>query len=257
MNTRPLGGRAIVVTRPAPQAASLARCIEDAGGRALVYPAIAIEPLHSAALDAVLERLAGFDLAIFISRNAVEQGISRLQEKHRLATLPPAAAVGAGTRKALEAHGVKGVIAPQGQADSEALLAEPALQALAGKRVLIFRGEGGREVLASALRSRGAAVEYAQCYRRVRPPLDVKPLLEAWSRGGVDAVTVSSGEGLANFAHLLGESGLDLLRAAPVFVPHPRVAAEARDLGIREVILAGAADDEMLPALVAYFGAAG
>ena len=50
---------------------------------------------------------------------------------------------------------------------------------------------------------------------------------------------------------------LDLLRAAPVFVPHPRVAAEARSLGIREVIVAGAADDEMLPALVAYFGAAG
>lgn len=257
MKTRPLSGRAIVVTRPARQAASLARCIEDSGGRALVYPAIAIEPLRSAALEAVLARLAGFDLAIFISRNAVEQGISSLQETDGLASLPRAAAVGAGSRRALEAHGVKGVIAPEGQADSEALLAEPALQAMAGKRVLIFRGEGGREVLASALRARGAAVEYAECYRRVRPAVDVKPLLEAWARGGVDAVTVSSGEGLANFAHLLGAAGLDLLRAAPVFVPHPRVVAEARSLGIREVIVAGAADDEMLPALVAYFGAAG
>jgi uroporphyrinogen-III synthase len=257
VNRRPLGGRAIVVTRPAPQAASLARCIEDAGGRPLVYPAIAIEPLRSAALDARLDRLASFDLAIFISRNAVEQGLARLQEMDGIASLPRTAAVGAGTRKALEAHGLQGVVAPEGQADSDALLAEPALQAMAGKRVLIFRGEGGREVLASALRARGATVDYAECYRRVRPALDVKPLLETWSAGGVDAVTVSSGEGLANFAALLGEAGVNLLRAAPVFVPHPRVAAEARELGIRDVIVAGAGDDEMLPALVAYFGAAG
>lgn len=257
MKTRPLGGRAIVVTRPAQQAASLARGIEKAGGRALLYPAIAIEPLRSASLEAVLRRLGDFDLAIFISRNAVEEGLSRLRETTGRAALPRAAAVGGGTRKALEAKGVQGVIAPEGLADSEALLAEPGLQAVSGKRVLIFRGEGGRETLASALRARGAAVEYAECYRRVRPPVDVRPLLEAWAQGGVDAVTVSSGEGLANFAALLGDDGVERLRAVPVFVPHPRVADEARALGVAQAIVAGAADEEMLSALVAYFGAAG
>ncbi len=246
-----------MVTRPERQAGSLARLIDRAGGRALCFPAIAIEPLRSPALDDVLRALASFQLAVFISRNAVEQGLARARELGVRACLPPAAAIGGGTRKALEAEGVLGAVAPDGPADSEALLALPQFEAMSGKRVLIFRGAGGREWLASALRSRGAIVEYAECYRRAVPATDVRPLLAEWSRGAVDAVTVSSGESLANLARLLGQAGCGLLRATPVFVPHPRVAVEARELGIAAVVEAGAADEEMLGALVAYFGRTG
>ncbi len=252
-----LAGRAIVVTRPARQAAPLARTIEGAGGRALCYPAIGIEPATSPALEAVIARLRTFDLAVFVSRNAVEQGMGRVREANSARDLPQAAAVGAGTRSALESAGVQSVIAPAGQADSEALLALPQMAGLAGRRVVIFRGVGGREFLADALRSRGAHVEYAECYRRVLPATDVGPLLADWARGTVDAVTISSGEGLANFCGLLGEAGSALLRATPVFVPHPRVADEASALGIGRVVMAGAADEAVCAALVAYFRAAG
>jgi uroporphyrinogen-III synthase len=250
----PLAGRAIVVTRPERQAAGLAALIESAGGRALRFPVIAIELLRSAELDAVLDRLASCDIAVFISRNAVEQGLARVRERHGWPPGVRAAAIGAGTRRALEAEGFAGVIAPEGPADSEALLAEPALGAVAGKRVVIFRGAGGRETLAETLRSRGAVVDYAECYRRVAPATDLRPLVEDWSRGAVHAVAVSSGEGLANLAGLLGESGRRLLCATPLFVPHARVAEQARSLGIAEVVVCGAADEEVLAALVAYFG---
>lgn len=257
MKPRPLEGRAIVVTRPERQAGGLASLIEESGGRALLYPAIAIEPVRTAHLDSLLGSLGEYDLAIFISRNAAEQGLARANELGAGRTWPCVAALGSGTRKALEAGGLQGVMAPEGPADSEALLRLPAFEEVAGKRILIFRGIGGRELLASALRVRGASVDYAECYRRTVPATNLRPLIEAWSRGEVHAVAISSGEGLKNFAALLGESAMEKLRATPVFVPHPRVAEEARGLGIGVVIEAGSADDEVLGALVAYFGRAG
>jgi uroporphyrinogen-III synthase len=164
-----------------------------------------------------------------------------------------AAAVGAGSRDELEGHGVHGARAPESGADSEALLALPELAAVAGKRIAIFRGEGGRELLGDSLAARGAKVEYAACYRRARPHLDVAPLLSAWAQGTVHAVTVSSTTGLDNFAGMLGAPGRPLLAGTPVFVPHPRVAEQARRLGIRSPLLAGPSDAEMMARLVAYF----
>src|SRR5207237_459615 len=81
---------------------------------------------------------------------------------------------------------------PQMGADSEAVLAAPELQQVAGKRVLIIRGDDGRPVLGESLTARGAKVEYAECYRRVRPNVDATPLLAAWRRGEVHGVVALS-----------------------------------------------------------------
>ena len=253
----PLAGRGIVITRPDRQAAGLAALIDAAGGHALRYPTIEIEPLRTARLDALLGRLADYDVLVFISRNAVEQGLARIRESGMALSpvpgRPVVAAIGAGTRRALETEGFATVIAPEGPADSEALLAEPALANVSGKRIAVFRGEGGRETLAAGLRARGATVDYAECYRRRAPALDPQPLIAQWLRGEVHAVTVSSGEGLANLAARLGEAARTLLVALPVFVPHPRVAEQARALGVADVVVSGAADEDVLAALVAYF----
>ncbi len=253
----PLAGRGIVITRPDRQAAGLAALIDAAGGHALRYPTIEIEPLRTARLDALLGRLADYDVLVFISRNAVEQGLARIRESavalSPVPGRPVVAAIGAGTRRALETEGFATVIAPEGPADSEALLAEPALANVSGKRIAVFRGEGGRETLAAGLRARGATVDYAECYRRRAPALDPQPLIAQWLRGEVHAVTVSSGEGLANLAARLGEAARTLLVALPVFVPHPRVAEQARALGVADVVVSGAADEDVMAALVAYF----
>ena len=253
----PLAGRGIVITRPDRQAAGLAALIDAAGGHALRYPTIEIEPLRTARLDALLGRLADYDVLVFISRNAVEQGLARIRESGMALSpvpgRPVVAAIGAGTRRALETEGFATVIAPEGPADSEALLAEPALANVSGKRIAVFRGEGGRETLAAGLRARGATVDYAECYRRGAPALDPQPLIAQWLRGEVHAVTVSSGEGLANLAARLGETARTLLVALPVFVPHARVAEQARALGVADVVVSGAADEDVMAALVAYF----
>jgi uroporphyrinogen-III synthase len=238
-----LAGRGVVVTRPRELAEGLAVAIERAGGRAIRFPAIEIEALP---LPAVLERPEDFDLAVFVSPSAVDAaGAGRRWRR--------AAAVGAGTRQALERRGIAPVLAPQGAADSEALLALAELQQMAGRRVLIVRGEGGRPLLGDTLAARGARVTYAECYRRKRPVADPASLLASWEAGAVQAVTVTSGEGLDNLFALLGAAGAARLRATPLFVPHARVAAQATRLGVEDIVLAGPGDGEMLERLVAYF----
>jgi uroporphyrinogen-III synthase len=233
-DARALAGRVILVTRPREQAGALARAIESAGGRAEIFPAIEIQDLPP---PPALSRLADYDLAIFVSPTAVAKVMPRL------GTLAPrAAAVGAGTRRELERYGVRDVIAPSAGADSEALLAE--LEGVAGKRIVILRGEGGRAFLGDMLRSRGATVEYAACYRRVRP--------QATGRGRADAVTASSAEGLENLFEMLDPA---LLRTTPLFVPHERIAEAARERSVREVVVGGPSDEEMAASLMAYFAA--
>jgi uroporphyrinogen-III synthase len=250
-----LAGRGIVVTRPREQARGLVRRIEQAGGTAWVFPAIEIGDLPDlGAVLALIERLHEFDLAIFISPNAVHKAMNLVSL--RRGCWPQrvrVAAVGRGSRQALLDHGMAQVLAPRSGADSEALLALPELAEVAGQRVVVFRGEGGRELLADTLAKRGARVEYGECYRRTRPCADAAPLLAAWGRGTVHAVTVTSAEALRNLFEMLGEQGQHWLRATPVFVPHTRVAEEAGRLGVREALVAGAADEEMVAGLVSYF----
>jgi uroporphyrinogen-III synthase len=241
-----LRGRGILITRPREQAGALAALVQAQGGQAIVFPVIEIVELPP---PQVLEGLVEFDLAVFVSPTAVEKGL-------RLVPQWPAqvavAAVGPGTRKALAARGIREVIAPRSGADSEALLCLPELRDVAGRRVLVFRGEGGREVIAAELTERGARVEYAECYRRVRPSADPQPVIEAWRRGEVHAVTAFSGEAVENLWALLDGAPLG---ETPWFVPHARIAETARCRGAREVLVAGPAEEELAARLVAYFRA--
>jgi uroporphyrinogen-III synthase len=248
-----LAGKRVLITRPREQAPALERLVRDAGGEPVCVPAIEILPVADPApVHALAARLAEFDLAIFISRNAVHRALDLMAGKPWPAGLK-VATVGQGSRAALEQRGFAHVIAPAAQSDSEALLALPALSEVRGRRIVIFRGEGGRELLGQALAARGASVEQVACYRRVAP--EGARMRSAWA-GGMDAVTVSSAEGLANLLAMLGESATRVLSGIPLFVPHPRVAGEAQRRGLERVIVAGSGDAEMVAALVAHFGAA-
>lgn len=249
----PLSGKRVLVTRPQAQAEGLARLVREAGGEPLVAPAIEILPLADpATFQDLARRLEGFDLAVFVSRNAVRSALALLAGRPWPGGLR-VATVGQGSREELLQRGFTRVIAPEAQSDSEALLALPELAAVRGRRVVIFRGDAGRELLGDELARRGAEVEYAACYRRVRP--DPAALRALWARG-VEAVTVSSVEGLENLVQMLGEQGARQLAAVPLFVPHARVAGAAARRRLGRVVVAGPRDAEMLAALVAYFGAA-
>ncbi len=249
----PLAGLGVLVTRPAHQAQHLGELIAAAGGRPIFFPVLEIVDLPDLGpLDALIDRLDTFDLAIFISPNAVAKAMNRIRARR---TLPPGlaiAAIGKGSARALREVGVSQVIAPEGRFDSEALLALPALADMAGRRVVIFRGEGGRELLAEELRRRGAQVEYAECYRRARPTADAGPLLHLWARDELDAITVTSAESLHNLFDLVGKLGQQWMRKTPLFVPHERIADAARGLGLAQVIVTPPGDEGLVAGLIAW-----
>jgi uroporphyrinogen-III synthase len=140
------------------------------------------------------------------------------------------------------------VIAPTERYDSEGLLALPELQQVAGKNVLIFRGDGGRELLGDTLNTRGAKVEYVTCYLRRKPDLDSDALLTA----AADAITLSSSEALRNLFDMPEAPGRTRLAAVPLFVPHARIAEAARQLGWQQVVVTESGDDGMLSGLIAW-----
>lgn len=220
-----LESKGIVITRPRAVAEALAAELAAAGARAFVFPALAIEDLPgSHAIEQSLARLSQADWAIFVSAHAVEKGLAAAR---RAGTWPQGmrvAAVGEATAHALHTEGLRDVLAPRGRHDSDALLALPQLHDVSGQRIVIFRGEGGRERLKEGLAARGAQVEYIECYRRVRPVADPAPLLRAWSGGEVDAVSVLSGETLENFLAMIGAQGERLAAGTPLLVPHEAIA---------------------------------
>lgn len=248
--TGPLAGCGIVVTRPAAQATSLVEAILAAGGQAILFPAIEILDVTDARpLNDVIDRLETYSLAVFISPNAVARGMAQITARRNWPPGLRAAAIGQGGVKELQRLGIQEVIAPTLSFDSEGLLALPQLQRIAGERVVIFRGDGGREWLGDTLTARGALVDYVVCYRRARPRADPAPLLQAWAEHRVHAVTVTSSEGLRNLFAMLGASGLSWLRCTPVFVQHPRIAAAARELGCRQVMECAPGNKSLIEAL--------
>ena len=106
--------------------------------------------------------------------------------------------------------------------------------------MLIFRGGGGREVLADTLRARGAAVDCVDCYRRAAPQSGAHGLVEVLRQGRAHALTLTSSEGLDNLCAMLDPEARGLLQRVPAFVPHPRIAAHARELGFHAVATDGA-----------------
>lgn len=253
--TGALDGLGILVSRPRAQAASLCAAIRAEGGEPLAFPLIDIAPLaHSEGLLASMEELDSAVLAIFVSGNAVSHALDFILARRSWPPSLAAATVGEQSAAALRVRGLHRVIVPQGRFDSEALLALPELAAdrVAGGTVLIFRGDGGRELMADTLQARGARVLQVSCYRRM-PPTDGAPLCRALAEDRLHALTVTSSEAVRNLCGLPGLDCLDALRALPVFAPHARIAEQARAAGFACVIETGPADAGLMQGLLAYF----
>ena len=235
-----LAGLGVVVTRPASAAGPIATALEHQGARVWRFPSLAIEAVEpSAELAARLQRLPQFDLAVFVSANAVERGLAVARRFSPWPAKLEAAAVGEATAQALRAAGIASVIAPPERHDSEGLLELARLQAVHGQHVIVFRGEGGREQIRETLQARGASVEYAECYRRVRPQVDAAPLRAALAKGEIHAVSVLSGETLENFVALVGRESAARLASVALVVPHPAVGAHPDAKRFARVVTAG------------------
>jgi uroporphyrinogen-III synthase len=250
--SQPLAGVTVVVTRPVKQAGGLCRLIEAQGGEAIRFPALEILPCdQTKQLEELLGRLETFDLAIFVSSNAVE-GAAQL-----IGTALPdrlqLAAVGNSTRATVEQQWQRPAFCPANGANSEALLAMPELQQVNGRRIVIFRGRGGRELLAETLVQRGAAVEYAEVYRRARPAGDLAGLMA--HRPAVDLITATSNETLQNLHEMAADDEqLDWLCAQQLVVISARGAELAAKLGFAQpaIIAARSGDAGLVSAVLEW-----
>ena len=244
-----LKGLHIAVTRPEEQAASICEAIAHHGGEAIPFPLIAIAPLANYdAFEQAITDLELADWAIFISTNAVENALPRLLKKFgKIPENLQFAAIGPQTAKELNLFGVKNVLTPHSRYDSETLLALAEMQDMNNKNVFIFRGLGGRDVLANTLQARGAKVTFAESYRRINPQTDTQYLNLAWQQGHLDAVIVTSSESMRNLLDMAGES--EWLRHITLCVNHARVAELPSQLGFKVLVSESSGDDAMLKCL--------
>jgi uroporphyrinogen-III synthase len=240
----------ILVTRPAAQARGLCERILALGGEAVELPAIEIRPPEdSGPLESLVERLDAFDLAVFISVNAVHHGLDYILARRAWPSTVQIAAVGLASNAALVQHGLSATLVPEHEYSSEGLLALDALRDMRGRQVVILRGNGGRDTLFETLTARGAAVEYVEVYRRARPDVDHDSLLALLQPGYLAAITVTSNETLQNLYDMAGAEGQPLLRAIPLVVASARQAALAARLGFMQgAVIAGHASDEAMAA---------
>jgi len=238
-----LAGVGVLVTRAAHQADPLCESIAAHGGLPISFPAIEIrEPKDIVQTRKHLAHLSSFDLAIFISPNAVRCGLALLEDQATLGTLA-IGAVGKSTARALAQAGIAVNIVPQDRSDSEALLMASELTNVAGQRIAIFRGDGGRPLLGDTLQQRGAEVVYIEVYHRAQPDADEAKLLAFWQQS-VQIVTATSNDVLNNLVAMLGIVGMKKLRTTPLVVISERMRIRAQELGCRHVILACGADDQ-------------
>jgi uroporphyrinogen-III synthase len=225
----------VLLTRPAEESALLAASLSDVGIFSSSLPLLEIEALPvTPEQQAVWADLGRYCAVIVVSKPAARLGVQRL-ERHwpRL----PWFSVGAATAQVLADQGLDVHYPPSGD-DSEALLALPALReaiARTDARVLILRGEGGRELLAERLREQGASVDYLELYRRFLPAYDPGVLMQRIQLERLNGLVVSSGQG---FLHLQALAGSDWPQVArlPLFVPSPRVYEMARAAGAEKVV---------------------
>ena len=241
---------AVLVTRPAAQAGALVAALRARGARVHVAPMLAIGPVERPpGSDAVA--LDGFDFVIVTSRNAVTYGLSWLARRGvSWPTGPAWFAVGESTAAALAPEGIAAIV-PR-DARSEGLLALPELADVAGRRILLLTGEGGRGLLESTLAARGASVTRLAVYRRDKPESAAASLgafRDTCEPGLRRVALVTSREAMQN---LLAQA--DWLPASDVslIVASARIAEAARAAGVRQTIDARGADDEsQLAALAA------
>jgi uroporphyrinogen-III synthase len=234
MLPKALSGFGIVITRPQDQAQTLGQSIQSAGGEAFYFPLIEIAGLENySTFEQTIAQLDQFDLIIFISSNAVQNAMPRIAKCWPdLPSKCQFAAIGPVTAQALKEAGVTQVLTPETRFDSESFLAMESMQHMQGKKVLIVRGVGGRELLANTLEARGAKVQFAECYQRINPQKNLDFLLTLAKKHSCHAIVITSSEAMQHYLTMLESSRVaklsqadyHLLQKVNICVNHARIA---------------------------------
>jgi uroporphyrinogen-III synthase len=246
----PLHGIGVLVTRPTQQAMPLCRLLESQGAHTMRLPALEIKPCDASQAGAHFGAIEAFDFVVFTSANAVRFG-SPLLQRSGAATL---AAIGPATARALTDRGYAVALLPEHGFTSEALLAEPRFGDLAGQRILLIKGAGGRPTLEQELTRRGAEVFAIDVYQRVAANPSAAELATVHAAFAADRLHVITATSLDVGQRLLDIVPAELhaqLQKAHWLVPSERVAAGLRERGLHAPLLraASAEDQDLVAAL--------
>ena len=247
-----LSGVTVLVTRPAHQAEGFCQLVSEAGGRAIRFPVIEIQPipLQSGTADVLQSTV---DCLVFISANAVRIGLQYMQDccpgclqQRRVM------AIGKATARELQDHDIKADLVPPSPYNSEALLAMPEMRDVRGRSFTLIKGRGGRRFLAEQLEARGASVNEVDVYVRVKPRQSNQVLVDL-TAAEKPVVAITSVKGLHYLFEMASrEQGEWMRQHARFLVPGDRVADAIRDLHIRQspVVAENATDIVMISTLM-------
>ncbi len=243
----------IVVTRPAGLADKLINQLVELGAKVVHFPVIRITaaPEQGKLLEQA-KQLDTYDMAIFISRNAAIFGSALIKKAGGWPPATQIASIGAGTAQQLDELGISTDIVAQGTANSESLLKTPAMNSVTGKRILIFRGNGGKEELAANLRKRGASVDYLECYERKRPNSNAEILSDLWRRDAMNGIILTSSEGLKNLYQMVKNEDLIHLNTTPLYVISSTMVELCGKLGYKltPILMPSATNEDVLQSVL-------
>lgn len=248
-----LSGYRALVTRPERQAQNLCALLKAKGAQPIALPLIDIAPISesTASYPLLKQHILDLDLfqhIIFVSQNAVEHGANWIDQYWPQLPIGIAwYAIGKKTACCLNDVGIDAYHSPEGY-DSEALLNAPQLQNIAGDKVLIVRGEGGRDKLADELSARGALVSYAEVYQRSMPSYS-DDILDEKLNPSPDVILISSGEGFENLKALVDHCPVvewTALQNSHFIVPSERVRTIVSQTGIKRITVAAGPDDSSM-----------
>ncbi|BDH47640.1 uroporphyrinogen-III synthase [Salmonella enterica subsp. enterica serovar Choleraesuis] len=239
----------ILVTRPSPAGEQLVSRLQRLGREAWSLPLIDFSPGRE--LPQLANKLAALrpgDIGLVLSQHAVEWAAATLGQQGNI--WPSEVqwfAIGRTTALAFHQASGLAVNYPRDREISEVLLQLPELQNITGKRALILRGNGGRELIGDTLSARGAQVEFCECYQRTPCPYDGREEGFRWSRRGIDTLVVTSGEMLQQLYDLIPAPWREewLLRCK-LLVVSDRLARQGEALGWQDILIADNADNDAL-----------
>ena len=240
-----LQGQVVLNTRPAHQQANLSALLESDGARVLSFAAINIQALPaSPRLQGLAYEINQFDIVIFVSRNAVDAAFNwidnALPDNTRLAVIGEASRIAL----AQKVSNLDRRLISSEPYNSEALLNADELQSVAGVKILILRGQDGRNLLGDTLQARGAEVSYCEVYRRAVPQLQPNTFSRLVEPAFPTLAILTSNEGMQNLMQLVGLESCQRLCRTPWLLISERMRESALDLGHNgPIVIAHSASD--------------
>ncbi|MBL7002447.1 MAG: uroporphyrinogen-III synthase [Gammaproteobacteria bacterium] len=248
-----LKGKRILITRPGHQADVLVDKLNSLDAEALRFPTIEIKTSsHCQQQLDIKHSIVNYDIALFVSRNAVEHAFKILDVSDLIGRVK-IGVVGKGSLDCLAQYGIQNAELPNKTYDSEGLLTSELLQQVDGKKIIIFRGQEGRNLLGDTLQERGATVDYCEVYRRCIPQIKEADYNKVFHKPPHLAIFTSS-EGLLHAYKMLSAEDGEKLLDIPWLLISERMKKTAYTLGHNSdiIIAQQASDDGIVSSLTNY-----